>query len=90
MHVYLSTSPTGNVFSRQWTKKWKDDDDESLPRFVWENITYGDWNDKRMIDLDVPLPTVSPYLLSAALLYEFMMFASLSKTTDLYGQTSSS
>ena len=62
MHVYLSTSPNGNVFSQQWTKKWKDGADESLPYFVWENITYGDWNDKRVIDLDVPLPTVSIFL----------------------------
>ena len=59
MHVYLSTSPTGDVFSSQWTKKWRENGDEGLPHFTWENITYGDWNEKREIDLDVPLPVVS-------------------------------
>ncbi|EJD01145.1 cleft lip and palate transmembrane 1 [Fomitiporia mediterranea MF3/22] len=56
MHVYLSTSPTGDVFSAQWTKNWKESEDEGLPHFVWENITYGKWEDKRLVDLDVPLP----------------------------------
>jgi hypothetical protein len=63
MHVYLSTSPTGDVFSAQWTKKWRENGDEGLPHFVWENITYGDYNEKRAIDLDVPLPPVSVFII---------------------------
>ena len=50
MYVYLSTSPTGNVFSPN--------SNEHLPHFVWDNIKYGDWNEKRTIDLDVNLPKV--------------------------------
>jgi hypothetical protein len=54
MHVHLSTSHNGDIFS-QWRK------DEELPSFVWENITYGDWNDARVINLDVKLPEVSRF-----------------------------
>ncbi|KZP13461.1 cleft lip and palate transmembrane 1 [Athelia psychrophila] len=56
MHVHLSTSPTGDVFSAQWTSAWRKDADEGLPSFKWENITYGDWQDTRVVDLDVALP----------------------------------
>jgi hypothetical protein len=61
MHVHLSTSHSGDVFSAQWTSGWRKDQDEGLPSFVWENITYGDWNDARIIDLDVKLPEVSRF-----------------------------
>ncbi|KAL5508262.1 hypothetical protein ACEPAH_5881 [Sanghuangporus vaninii] len=56
MHVYLSTSPTGDVFSSKWTKNWRDSGDADLPHFIWSNITYGNWDDKRFVDLEVPLP----------------------------------
>jgi hypothetical protein len=56
MHVHLSTSPTGDVFSAQQTDGWRHDQDAELPSFVWENIIFGDWNDARSIDLDVKLP----------------------------------
>ncbi|KAI5124961.1 hypothetical protein M0805_007387 [Coniferiporia weirii] len=56
VHVHLSTSPTGDVFSSKWTKAWRESGDEALPHFVWDNITFGDWDDKRSLDLDVPLP----------------------------------
>jgi hypothetical protein len=59
MHVHLSTSPIGDVFSPQWTSGWRKDQDEELPSFVWENITFGDWNDARVVSLDVKLPDVS-------------------------------
>lgn len=59
LHVYLSTSPTGDVFSGQWTKNWRENEDDELPHFVWENITYGNWNEKRITNLDVSLPLVS-------------------------------
>ncbi|KAH7931150.1 cleft lip and palate associated transmembrane protein [Leucogyrophana mollusca] len=56
MHVYLSTSPTGDVFSRQWTSAWRKDQDEGLPNFVWENIMFGDWSESRTITYDVNIP----------------------------------
>ena len=37
MHVYLSTSPQGNIFTK-WTSAYCKNRDEILPRFVWENI----------------------------------------------------
>ena len=58
MHVHLSTSATGDVFSAQWTSAWRKDADEGLPNFKWENITYGDWQETRVKDLNVTLPEV--------------------------------
>lgn len=58
MHVYFSTSPNGDVFSRQWTSGWREDQDKDLPAFVWSNITFGDWNDHRVESLDIALPEV--------------------------------
>ncbi|KAL0580511.1 hypothetical protein V5O48_001498 [Marasmius crinis-equi] len=48
LHVYLSTSFNGDVFSKQWTSKWRENQDEGLPTFVWDNITFGDYSDKRV------------------------------------------
>ncbi|KAJ7228215.1 cleft lip and palate associated transmembrane protein [Mycena pura] len=50
MHVRFSTSAKGDV---QWTSK---DEDEGLPNFVWENITFGDYNDARVVELNFNLP----------------------------------
>ena len=50
MHVHLSTNPDGDVFGHR----------ERLPHFVWNDITFGDWNEARVIDLDVKLPEVRP------------------------------
>ena len=58
MHVYLSTSLTGDVFSGKRTPS-RQNHDEDLPKFVWENITFGDWNDARVVHYDVQLPEVS-------------------------------
>ena len=52
MHVYLSTDPNGDVFGNK----------EPLPRFVWSDITFGDWNEARVIDLDVNFSEVCPRL----------------------------
>lgn len=60
MHVYLSTSPNGDVDRK--------DNDESLPHFVWENITYGDYNDHRVLNFEVKFPDVSVRLASAFLM----------------------
>ena len=48
MHVYLSTNPDGDVFGHK----------ESLPHFVWNDITFGDWNEARVVDIDVDFPKV--------------------------------
>ncbi|KAI0723098.1 cleft lip and palate transmembrane 1 [Earliella scabrosa] len=57
MHVHLSTSPTGDVFSSKWTSGYRKDKDADLPSLVWTNITFGDWNEKRVADFTVNLPT---------------------------------
>ncbi|KAI0677053.1 cleft lip and palate transmembrane 1 [Trametes maxima] len=56
MHVHLSTSPTGDVFSSKWTSGYRKDQDAELPSLVWENITFGEWNEKRIADFTVNLP----------------------------------
>ena len=58
MHVHLSTSPTGDVFSGKWTSGYRKDQDADLPSLVWNNITFGDWNEKRVADFEVNLPEV--------------------------------
>ncbi|KDR84065.1 hypothetical protein GALMADRAFT_236703 [Galerina marginata CBS 339.88] len=52
MHVHLSTSPKGDVFAK-WARK---DRDQDLPNFVWKNITYGNYNDHRVIDFEIKFP----------------------------------
>lgn len=61
MHVHFSTSPNGDVFSRQWTSGWREDQDKGLPSFVWSNITFGDWNEHRTEYFDITLPEVWPH-----------------------------
>ncbi|KAI0751554.1 cleft lip and palate transmembrane 1 [Daedaleopsis nitida] len=57
MHVHLSTSPTGDVFSGKWTSGYRKNEDAALPSLVWSNITFGDWNEKRVAEFMVELPT---------------------------------
>ncbi len=57
MYVYLSTSPNGDVFAHKRTMSYNKEDE--LPSFVWGNITFGDWSEKRVADLNVSLPMVS-------------------------------
>lgn len=61
MHVYLSTSPNGDVFSRQWTSGWRPDQDKDLPNFVWENLTFGDYTATRVAEFNVNFPEVSVF-----------------------------
>ncbi|KAI0796854.1 cleft lip and palate associated transmembrane protein [Abortiporus biennis] len=56
MHVYLSTSPTGDVFSRKWTSGYRQDQDADLPHFAWKNITYGNYDEERVAEYDVNIP----------------------------------
>ena len=58
MHVHLSTSPTGDVFSGKWHAGYRKNQDAELPSFVWQNITLGDWNERRVADFEVKLPEV--------------------------------
>lgn len=60
MHVYLSTSPNGDVFTK-WTAGFRKDNDAELPHFVWLNITYGDYNDARVVEYDIKFPDVSRF-----------------------------
>ena len=55
MHVHLSTSPTGDVFSGRSKAA-------GLPSLVWQNITFGDWNERRVAEFEVKLPEVRPCL----------------------------
>ncbi|ESK86816.1 cleft lip and palate associated transmembrane protein [Moniliophthora roreri MCA 2997] len=56
MHVHLSTSPNGDVFSKQWTSKWRQDQDLGLPSFVWDNITFGDYLESRVVEYNIKFP----------------------------------
>jgi len=60
MHVYLSTSPNGDMFTK-WTSTYQKNRDEGLPQFVWKNITYGDYTDSRVINFDVNFPDVRSF-----------------------------
>ncbi|XP_006456744.1 hypothetical protein AGABI2DRAFT_154242 [Agaricus bisporus var. bisporus H97] len=55
MHVYLSTSPRGDVFSKG-TLSSRRDLEAGLPHFVWENITYGNFSDSRVKSYDIKFP----------------------------------
>ncbi|KAF7355746.1 Cleft lip and palate associated transmembrane protein [Mycena sanguinolenta] len=56
MHVYLSTSPIGDVFSSKWTSGYRKDQDEGLPNFVWKNLTFGDYNEARVVEYNIKFP----------------------------------
>ena len=58
MHVHLSTSPTGDVFAGKRAASVRKDRDAGLPSFVWQNITFGDWNERRVEEFEVKLPEV--------------------------------
>ncbi|KZW03735.1 cleft lip and palate transmembrane 1 [Exidia glandulosa HHB12029] len=55
MHVYITTSPMGDVFRPDRPHALHNEDAE-LPHFVWENISFGNWTDHRTKKLDVPIP----------------------------------
>lgn len=57
MHVYLSSLPGLDVYTK-WTSADQNDKDEALPHFVWENITFGNYNDHRVNNLMVNFPEV--------------------------------
>lgn len=55
MHVHLSTSPRGDVFSKG-TASYRRDKESGLPHFIWENITFGDFSDSRVVNYDIKFP----------------------------------
>ncbi|KZT72534.1 cleft lip and palate associated transmembrane protein [Daedalea quercina L-15889] len=56
MHVYFSTSPdSADVFANQWTSD-PETGKNRFPNFVWENITYGDFQESRTVDFVLDLP----------------------------------
>ena len=57
LHVYLSTMPKLDVYTK-WSSAYRKDKDEGLPHFVWENITYGNYIDHRVANLMVNFPEV--------------------------------
>lgn len=57
MHVYLTTSPKADALG------YRKRGDEELPHFVWNNITYGDYNENRVVQFDVKFPEVRLLLL---------------------------
>ena len=57
MYVYLTTSPNDNPSAHR---------NEGLPHFVWNNISYGDYNDHRVVQFDVQFPEVRHLFLGTA------------------------
>ncbi|KAF9266255.1 cleft lip and palate transmembrane 1, partial [Marasmius fiardii PR-910] len=56
MHVHFSTSFNGDVFSKKWTSKYREHQDEGLPSFLWENITFGDYSESRVAEYNIKFP----------------------------------
>ncbi|KAG7447533.1 cleft lip and palate transmembrane 1 [Guyanagaster necrorhizus] len=55
MHVYFTTAPHTDVFTKQWRNTNKED---NLPHFVWDNIKFGDYNDHRSVEYTIDFPDV--------------------------------
>ena len=57
MYIYLTS--TGDIFPMNQVKK----KEEGLPSVLWENITFGDWNEVRSVQFNVTMPLVSGVVL---------------------------
>ncbi|KAF7332430.1 hypothetical protein MKEN_00124900 [Mycena kentingensis (nom. inval.)] len=54
MHVFFSATPLKEgEFSAKWMPAYNP---EGLPTFVWNNITFGDYEDSRELDLEIKFP----------------------------------
>ncbi|KAF7294328.1 hypothetical protein HMN09_01161900 [Mycena chlorophos] len=52
MYVYFTTTPLkADEFSSRWMSAYS-----ALPNFVWDNITFGDYSDTRVVDLNIAFP----------------------------------
>lgn len=77
MHVYLTTSPYIDAFARG--------DEGSLPHFVWDNITFGDWAESRTVEFDVKIPTVSSARYSVpAAVRKLLLFQSVQHNGSMF------
>lgn len=87
MHVYVSMSPdAADVFANQWSSA-AGNSKSSLPHFVWENITYGDFHESRTVDLVLDVPSVGTPTHRTR---DFLMaFFRMCRTMDHFGRTSS-
>lgn len=56
MHVRITSDPSMSDILPRRT-------DDNLPNFSWENITFGDWSESRMVDYEIHIPEVSLSLL---------------------------
>lgn len=87
MHVHFSTSPdAADVFANQWSSA-AGNSKSPLPHFVWENITYGDFQESRTIDLvlDVPPVGTSTHGMRICLI----VISRVCRIMDRFGRTSS-
>lgn len=51
MHVRLTADPSmSDILPRRA--------DGDLPNFMWENITFGDWKESRVVEYDIRIPEV--------------------------------
>jgi len=77
MHVYFSTSPTGDVFGVASRKNWGqaelDTDAGVFPHWTWTDIRFGDWTEERRKDVNIKIPWVrtvdADYRIYSSLLY---------------------
>ena len=62
MHVYFSTSPTGDVFGvanrKNWGQAELDPNAGVFPHWTWTDIQFGDWKEERREDVNIEIPWV--------------------------------
>lgn len=81
MHVYFTSSNQVDAFKKGQPE---------LPHFVWENITFGDWDESRTIDLDIKLPEVSAILVGNVVLCAHQVVVSRCNIMGLFTRIYSS
>lgn len=57
MHVRITSDPSMSDILPRRT-------DGHFPNFIWENITFGDWKESRVVDYEIKIPKVRSTLLS--------------------------
>jgi hypothetical protein len=64
MHVFFSTSPSGDVFGVAKRKNWGQaelTDSSVFPHWTWNDIQFGDWNEQRRKDVNIEIPMVCAF-----------------------------
>ncbi|KAG5648786.1 hypothetical protein DXG03_000135 [Asterophora parasitica] len=54
IHVHLTTAPHGQVFN---APNWQKKQDKDLPKFIWSNLTFGDYNAAFKAEFDIKFPS---------------------------------